>query len=108
MDQQPRSRPQPNPVETTTAVCRSCQSTFQATLKGRYYEGTCPCGQRWQMPRDEMPARSEKQAALDDLMAELETLHRVFWLKGRQPGLLDARTAWTNIMTKYERLRKVS
>jgi hypothetical protein len=96
------------PVETTTAVCRNCQSTFQAVLKGRYYEGTCTCGQRWQMPKSEIPMRSEKQAAYDDLVSELEGLYIKFWFEGHQPGLLDARTAWSNIMTKYERLRKVS
>ena len=60
------------------------------------------------MPKSEIPLRSEKQAALDDLTAELEALYIKFWIKGQQPGLLDARTAWSNIMTKYERLRKVS
>jgi len=99
--------------ERITTVCPACQGRFEMKLMGRYWEGRCVCGERWQTPAftpvrkgaGKSMAETEREKATQELIKELDRLYIQYYAQGKEPGLSDARNVWQSIMRKFEAVR---
>lgn len=96
-------------VDTIQFSCPKCHRVMELAANGNYYEGKCQCGEIWQVPKSYPVAQGRGDGPPTELRAleqALEQAYQDFYSKGREPGLLDARSLWQRIMAKYQAYRK--